>query len=177
MFSDGVIFVDLSPLRDAQLVLPTIAAAFGVRERPGQRLFDTLSSFLAPKHLLLITDNCEQVLGAAPEIAALLATCPQLAVLATSREALRVRGERTFPLSPLPLPSTDRCASVEELVRVASVKLFLERATANHPDFALTTDNAAAIAAICRRLDGLRWPSTRRGLGQRDAPRCAAGSP
>ena len=155
MFRDGVIFVDLSPLRDAQLVLPTIAAAFGVRERPGQRLLDTLSSFLAPKQLLLITDNCEQVLGAAPEIAALVATCPQLAVLATSREALRVRGERTFPLSPLPLPSTDRCASVEELARVASVVLFLERATANHPDFALTTDNAAAIAAICRRLDGL----------------------
>ena len=85
----------------------------------------------------------------------MLATCPQLAVLATSREALRVRGERVFPLSPLPLPSTDRRASVEELARVASVVLFLERATANHPDFALTTDNAAAIAAICRRLDGL----------------------
>jgi predicted ATPase/transcriptional regulator with XRE-family HTH domain len=154
-FNDGIIFADLAPLRDAHLVLPTIAGAFGIRERPGQRLMDTLSTFLAPKHLLLITDNCEQVLGAAPDIAALLASCTRLAVLATSREALRVRGERTFPLLPLSLPSTDQRASVEELAAVPAVALFLERATVNQPNFALTTENAVAVADICRRLDGL----------------------
>ncbi len=105
-FDDGVAFVDLAPLRDPDLVVPTIASALGVRERSGQRLRDTLSRVLASKQLLLLLDNCEQVLEAAPEIAALLAACPHLSVLATSREALRVRGERTFPLPPLPLPAS-----------------------------------------------------------------------
>ena len=91
-------------MREAQFVLPTIASALGVRERPGQSLRETLARVLAPKQLLLLLDNCEQVLEAAPEIAALLAACPQLSVLATSRAALRVRGEREVPLLPLPLP-------------------------------------------------------------------------
>ncbi len=154
-FRDGVAFVDLAPLRDAQFVLPTIAGTLGVRERPGLPLLDTLSRFLAPKHLLLLLDNCEQVLEAAPEIAALLASCPQLSVLATSRATLRVRGERVFPLSPLPLPTAEKLPVVEALARVPTVALFLERATASQPTFALTPDNAPAVAAICRRLDGL----------------------
>ena len=153
-FRDGVVFVDLAPLRDAQFVLPTIAGALGVRERPGQPLLETLCRFLAPKRLLLLLDNCEQVLEAAPEIAALLATCPQLSVLATSRATLRVRGERVFPVSPLPLPP-QTLPDVEGLAHVPAVALFLERARASHPAFALTPDTAAAVAAICHRLDGL----------------------
>ncbi len=154
-FSDGSVFVDLTPLRDVEFVLPTIAAAIGVRERPGQSLLDTLTRFLAPKRLLLLLDNCEQVLGAAPQIATLVAACPRLSVLATSRAALRVRGEREAPLLPLPLPVSDRRSAVAELTEVPSVALFLQRAAASQPSFALSTDNAAAVAAICRRLDGL----------------------
>jgi predicted ATPase/DNA-binding XRE family transcriptional regulator len=154
-FSDGAVFVDLTPLRDAEFVLPTIAGALGVRERPGQPLLDTLSRFLAPKHLLLLLDNCEQVLGAAPQIATLVAACPRLSVLATSRAALRVRGEHEVPILPLPLPVSDRRSSVAELAHVPSVALFLQRAVASQPSFALSTDNATAVAAICRRLDGL----------------------
>ena len=154
-FSGGAVFVDLAPLWDAEFVLPTIAGALGVRERPGQPLLDTLSRFLTPKHLLLLLDNCEQVLGAAPQITALVAVCPHLSVLATSRAALRVRGEREVPILPLPLPVSDRRPSVAELALVPSVALFLERAAASQPTFALSADNAAAVAAICRRLDGL----------------------
>ena len=154
-FGDGVVFVDLAPLTNPALVLSTIANAVGVSERAGQRLMDTLSSFLAPKHLLLLLDNCEQVLTAAPNIAVLLTTSPHVSILATSREALRVRGERTFPLPPLPLPVSGRRTALDELAGVPSVVLFIQRSTANHPDFVLTTDNADAVAAICRRLDGL----------------------
>ncbi|MDF3017315.1 MAG: hypothetical protein K0R44_2540, partial [Thermomicrobiales bacterium] len=154
-FADGMVFVDLTPLRDAAFVLPTIADALGVRERPGQPLRETLARFLAPKQLLLLLDNCEQVLAAAPEIATLVAACPRLSVLATSRAALRVRGEHEAPLLPLPLPESDRRSSVAELVDVPSVALFLQRAVASQPTFTLSADNAPAVAAICRRLDGL----------------------
>jgi len=154
-FAEGAGFVDLTPLRDAAFVLPTIADALGVRERPGQPLRETLSRFLAPKQLLLLLDNCEQVLGAAPEIAALLAACPRLVVLATSRAALRVRGEHLFPVSPLPLPASEGAVSVEEVAGVPAVALFVERATAKHPGFVLSLENAPIVAAICRRLDGL----------------------
>ena len=106
-FADGVVFVDLAPLRDAEFALPTIAGTLGVRERAGQPLRETLSRVLAPKQLLLLLDNCEQVLEAAPDVAALLAASPQLSVLATSRETLRLRGEHVVPLPPLPLPSSN----------------------------------------------------------------------
>jgi predicted ATPase/transcriptional regulator with XRE-family HTH domain/Tfp pilus assembly protein PilF len=154
-FPDGVVFVDLTPLRDARFVLAAIAEALGVRERPGQRLRETLTRVLAPMLLLLLLDNCEHVLGAAPEIAAMLASCPRLTVLATSREALRLRGERLFPVPPLPLPSSERVESVEAVARVPAVALFVERAIANHPGFVLSPENAPTVAAICRRLDGL----------------------
>ena len=104
-FVDGVAFVDLSPLREADLVLTSIGRTLGVRERAGQRLLDTLAGVLAPQRLLLLLDNCEQVLEAAPDIAALLMASPRVSILATSREPLRVRGERVLPLPPLPLPN------------------------------------------------------------------------
>ena len=121
----------------------------------GQPLLQTLSGFLADKRLLLLLDNCEQVLAAAPDVAALLAACPTVSILATSRAPLHVRGEREFPLLPLPLPAADRLPPLEELAQVPAVALFVERASASQPDFALTAENAAAVAAICRRLDGL----------------------
>ncbi len=154
-FRESVVFVDLAPLSDATLVLSTIATAIGVRERAGQRLIDTLCSDLTAKQTLLLLDNFEQVLGAAAEVATLLARCPRVSVLITSREALHVRGERVFPLMPLRLPGADHLPSIDVLARIPAVALFIERATANNPDFALTSDNAAAVSAICRRLDGL----------------------
>ena len=155
LFPDGVVFADLAALTDPALVLPIIATALGVREVAGQPLRETLATFLAPSQLLLLPDNFEPVLAAAPDIAMLLAASPGLAVLATSREPLHVRGEREFPLLPLAVPEADHLPAVDELTKVPAVALFLERTTAGVPDFTLTADNAAAIAAICRRLDGL----------------------
>jgi predicted ATPase len=155
LFADGVVFVDLSPLTDPTLVLPTIAAALGVREDAEQPLRGTLGTFFAPKQLLLLLDNFEQVLAAAPDITFLLAASPGLVVLATSREPLHVRGEREFPLLPLAVPVAGDLPDIDELAQVPAVTLFLERATAGVPELTLTADNAAAIAAICRRLDGL----------------------
>jgi predicted ATPase/transcriptional regulator with XRE-family HTH domain len=154
-FGDGVVFVDLTPLRDANLVVPTIAEAVGMPARGGQPLRSALAGFLAPKQMLLLLDNCEHVLDAAPGIAALLGVCPRLAVLATSREALHVRGEREFPLLPLSLPEGDQLPATEDLARVPAITLFVERAVASSPGFALSADNAATVATICRRLDGL----------------------
>ena len=130
-YPDGVFFVDLSPLTDPALVVPTIAATLGVREvgRPAPPRRRS-SGFLATKRLLLLLDNCEQVLAAAPDVAALLAASPDLTILATSREPLHVRGEREFPLLPLPLPAADRLPPLEELAQVPAVALFVERASA-----------------------------------------------
>jgi predicted ATPase/DNA-binding XRE family transcriptional regulator len=154
-YADGVCVVDLSPLTDPVLVIPTIAAALGVREVAGQPLSETLTCALVPKELLLVLDSCERVLAASPDITALLASSAGLTILATSREPLHLRGEREIPLLPLPLPAADRLPALEELASVPAVTLFVERATESHPDFTLTVGNAAAVAAICRRLDGL----------------------
>jgi predicted ATPase len=154
-YPDGVCFVDLSALTDPTLVVPTIAATLGVRDVAGQPLLQTLSHAVRPKRMLLLLDNCEQVLAAAPDVAALLATSPRLAVLATSRASLRIRGEHEFPLLPLPAPAADPLPPLEALAQAPSVALFVDLASASRPDFALTAENAAAVAAICRRLDGL----------------------
>jgi predicted ATPase len=151
----GVFFVDLAPLRDAHHVVVTIASVLGVRENPEEPARETLRRFLAERHLLLVLDNCEQVLDAAPDIAGLLARCAHLAVLATSREPLRVRVEQTFPVPPLPLPETQHQPDPAALRQVPSVALFVERAQAADPTFTLTEANAASVAAICHRLDGL----------------------
>jgi predicted ATPase len=117
------------------------------------------------------------LLAAAPDIAAMIAACPQLSILATSREALRLRGGHVVPLPPLPLSATDRCTEITELAQVPAVALFLERATATHPSFALTPDNAAAVAAICRRLDGLPLAIDLAAAWVRLLPPAAADSP
>jgi predicted ATPase/DNA-binding XRE family transcriptional regulator len=154
-FPDGTVFVDLAPVTDPDLVLSAVTTALGVREIPGRGLTETLSTFLARKRLLLVLDNCERALAAAPEIIMLLAASPGLTVFATSREPFHVRGEHEFPVPPLPLPVSDPLPAFAELAQVASIALFVERATAVQPDFALTEDNASAIATSCSRLDGL----------------------
>jgi predicted ATPase/transcriptional regulator with XRE-family HTH domain len=154
-FPDGVVFVDLSPLTDPTLVVPTIATSLGVREVVDQSLSQTLSSFLTSKQLLLVLDNCERILAAAPDITTLLAACPGLSVLATSREPLHVRGEREFPVPPLPLPATTPLLELGQFASAPAIALFVERAEESQPEFTMTTENMAAVAAICRRLDGL----------------------
>jgi predicted ATPase len=154
-FPDGIVFVDLAPVTDPDLVIPTVATALGIRETVERRLIETIATFLAPKRLLLVLDNCERVLDAAPEITGLLAASPGLTVLATSRESFHVRGEHEFPLAPLPLPAADRLLAGRALAEIPAIALFVERATAGQPDFALRTENAAAVAAVCSRLDGL----------------------
>jgi predicted ATPase len=113
-----------------------------------------LVAYLAPKRLLLVLDNCEQVIAAAPDIAALLERCPRLAILATGREALQIRAEHDYPISPLPVPGQGR-VDLADLAQVPAVALFVARASASNPRFMLTEENAEAVAEICRRLDGL----------------------
>ena len=154
-YRDGVVFVDLTPLSDPALVVPTIATAMGVRELAGEPLLQTLCRVLRERRMLLVLDNCEQVVDAAADVAALLAACPRVVMLATSRIPLHIRAEREVTVAPLSLPDPGRLPPLAELERVAAVTLFVERARAARADFALTAENAAAIAAICQRLDGL----------------------
>jgi predicted ATPase/transcriptional regulator with XRE-family HTH domain len=154
-FPDGVHFVGLAPLREPGLVPAAIAATLGVREAGARSLLAALEAQLRDRRLLLVLDNCEHLLAAAPTVAGLLEACPRLTVLATSRAALRLRAERVFAVPPLPLPALDASSSVEQLARSPAVALFAERAQAATADFALDAENAPAVAEIVRRLDGL----------------------
>ena len=152
---DGVWFVELAPIRDPDLVLPTIAQTLGLREAGDQSLSDRLRAYLQERRLLLVLDNFEQVLNAAPQLGALLVACPDLKILVTSRAPLHVRGEQECPVLPLALPDPRHLPAPTELSRIAAIALFLSRARAVKPDFALTEANASSVAAICQRLDGL----------------------
>jgi predicted ATPase/class 3 adenylate cyclase len=155
-FDDGAFFVDLSSMRDTQSVLAAIARAIGLKEASDQSLLDELTSQLHERSVLLLLDNFEQVTVAAPTAVQLLRDCPGLKHLVTSREALHVSGEHLFPVPPLRLPeSALRHPSAEQIARCEAVELFVERARAIRPDFRLTDDNAAAVAEICQRVDGL----------------------
>src|ERR687893_813113 len=154
-FEDGVFFVALAPITDPALVASAIAEALGVVEAGDQPLEEGLKGYLRGKELLLLLDNFEQVLGAAPLVGELLSVCPKLKVLATSRSVLRVYGEQEFPVPPLELPDHKRLLSVERLTQYEAVRLFIERAKAARPDFSVTNENAPAVAEICVRLDGL----------------------
>jgi predicted ATPase/DNA-binding CsgD family transcriptional regulator len=151
-FADGVCFVPLAPIRDSSLVVPTVARALGVRETGAAPLADRLAAALRAKAMLLVLDNVEQVVAAAPALAEFLARCPLLKVLVTSRLPLRVAGERVYAVLPLPTPDPGTPAAVDAF---AAARVFVDRATAVDRRFALTDDNRAAIAAICCRLDGL----------------------
>jgi len=153
-FVDGARFVDLAAVSTADLVAAAIAAGLGLNTSAG-RLAADLEAYLRPRRLLLALDNFEQVIGAAPLLAELLATAAGLVVLVTSRIVLRLRGEHELPVPPLPIPPADAAADPTGLLGYASVGLFAERAHAADPGFELTRQNGAAVAEICRRLDGL----------------------
>src|SRR5512132_1191441 len=153
--SPDLYFVDLTPITDAALVPVSIATILGVREVAGEALLDTLARRIDDREVVLVLDNLEQLPAAGSVIAELLAASPRLRVLATSRAPLHVRGEHDYPLAPLQLPDPVELASLDELAEVEAVKLFVERARAIDPAFALTSDNAVAVAGICARLDGL----------------------
>jgi predicted ATPase/class 3 adenylate cyclase len=153
-FPDGVFLVDLAPVVDPALVVPTIAGVLGVRAASSQAVGESLATWLAPRRLLLVLDNLEHLLPAAKAIAALLAACPRLTVLATSREPLHVRTEREVPVAPLALPE-EGITRAADLARIPAVALFVQRAEAANPRFSLTEANATDVAAICQRLDGL----------------------
>jgi hypothetical protein len=155
-FTDGVVWVDLTPLGDASLVPSAVAAALGYTPGTDQPLVKGLARFLRSRQTLLLLDNCEHVLtGTAEFVTTLLAASPALQVLATSRAPLRIRGEQMLPVEPLPLPSIEPTIDLPGLKQNEAVRLFVERARAARPSFALSEINAAAVAAICRQLDGL----------------------
>lgn len=154
-FQHGVYFINLAPVRDAGLVVSTIAQTLGVRESGGQALIENLKQHLRDKQMLLLLDNFEQVVSAAPLVAELLAASAQLKIIVTSREVLHLRGEHEFPVPPLALPDPKQLPSLKRLSQYAAVALFIQRAVAVKPDFEVTNQNAPAVAEICVRLDGL----------------------
>ena len=154
-FPDGIFYLSLAALEDPDLVGSTLAAALGVRESAGRPPAQSIEQYLQPKQFLLALDNFEQLLEATGLLATLLETCPGLHLLVTSRIALRLVGEQELPLPPLPLPLLDPLPPLAELERTPAVALFIARARAAYPIFKLTQENAAAVAAICRLLDGL----------------------
>lgn len=155
VFVDGIVFVSLAPINDPQLVMPTIAQALGIHDKEGYSLSARLVQVLQQKQTLLILDNFEQVVGAAPQVAELLTSCPSLKVLVTSREVLHLRAEHEFVVPPLELPDPAHLSELAVLARSSSVALFLQRAQVVKPEFQLTTTNARTVAEICVRLDGL----------------------
>ena len=153
-FPDGIYFVPLGTISQSDLVLPTIAQAVGLVD-PGMHALDRLVEHIGERCFLLVLDNFEQVSDAAPQIAELLARAPKISVLVTSRSPLRVYGEREYPVPPLGVPDPKHLPDFEQLSTYESVALFVERAMAVRPDFAVTSSNAPAVAEICVRLDGL----------------------
>ncbi len=154
-FAQGVFFVGLAAISDSELVLPTIAQTLGIRENRGKPLRESVIADLREKHLLLVLDNLEQVVSAAPVMSDLLAACPHLKILVTSRIILHLKGEREYPVEPLPAPDPQAAVSKDALPQYAAVELFIQRALAVKPDFEVNNDNAPAVAEICFRLEGL----------------------
>lgn len=154
VFTDGVFFVALAPIRDPLLVIPTLAQTLGIKDSGSQPLLEAVTSYIRDKQLLLVIDNFEQVLPAAPFLSTLLEAAPQIKILVTSRSVLGVYGEHDFAVPPLMLPHL-HTVPVEGLTQYEAVRLFIERAQAAQADFQVTNENAPAIAEICYRLDGL----------------------
>lgn len=153
-YPDGVYFVPLADIREVELVLPTIGHVVGLVD-PGRSSLERLSEHLAGKRVLLVLDNLEQVIEAGRDIAVLVATVATLSLLATSRSPLDIYGEVEFPVPPLPMPDPREVPPDATIVRYPAVQLFVDRARAARPDFGVTDENAAAVAEICWRLDGL----------------------
>lgn len=151
-FADGVFFISLAPISDPTLIVPTIAHTLNLPESPNRLLFDSLKEYLHNRQVLLLLDNFEQIITVAPLLTELLSACDRLQLLVTSREALRVRGEQEFLLSPLALPDQPTAG---DLLKYPGIALFVGRAQAAQLDFRLTPQNAAAVTEVCYRLDGL----------------------
>jgi predicted ATPase/class 3 adenylate cyclase len=155
-YRDGVWLTDLAPLAEEELVVATVAAAMGVREEPLRPLIETLAEGARSRQTLVILDNCEHIIDACAALAErLLRAAPELTILATSRQPLGVDGERVWPVQPLELPPAGVNLSAEAFGDVDAVRLFVARANAAAAHFALTDDNASAVAELCRRLDGM----------------------
>lgn len=150
-----VSIVSLAPLRDPLMVAPTIARSLGVRETADQPVIDTLAAALHETATILVLDNLEHLLGAAGTVAALLAACPRLQILVTSRAPLHIQGEHEYPISPLEMPDSLTPLPTDSLLRYPAVELFVERAQAVRPDFQVDESNGVTVTEICRRLDGL----------------------
>ena len=154
-FADGTFFVGLSTVADPDLVPAAIAQAVGVREGGNQTVVAALIEYMRERRMLLLLDNFEQVVGAATTVGTMLGACPQVKAMVTSREALNIRGERQFPVPPLHLPDPASLPTLDALAEYPAIQLFVERAASVDPAFALTEDNARAVATLCARLDGL----------------------
>jgi predicted ATPase len=154
-FTDGVSFVSLASISDPDLVLSTIAQGFGLKEPTDQSWLDLLQVFFRHKCSLVVLDNFEHVVIAAPSLATLLQACPRLKVLVTSRTLLHISGEHHFPVAPLSVPNLKHLPDHTFLTQYAAVALFVQRAQALRPEFRLTEANARAVAELCVRLDGL----------------------
>ena len=154
-FADGICLVALAPLIDPGLVLSTIAQALGVQEQGSRPLLEGLQDHLREKQLLLLLDNFEQVVSAAPVVAELLVAAPRLRVLVTSRTSLHLSGEHEFVVPPLALPDLRNLPPPDRLLQYGAIRLFVARAQAAHSAFVMTAENATAIAAICQQVDGL----------------------
>jgi non-specific serine/threonine protein kinase len=162
VLGDGVWWVGLSSLSNPQIVPNAVASALGAREASDLTPIEALGVFLGSRKALLVLDNCEHLVGACAALAdALLRSSPDLTILATSREPLGVAGEVSWPVPPLSLPgpgNTEQGHNKEPLIHFESVRLFDERARAASPGFALTRENASAVAELCANLAGCRWP-------------------
>jgi predicted ATPase/class 3 adenylate cyclase len=154
-YGDGVFFVELEPITDPQLIPSSIAGSVGVRAEGRKPVLETLRDQLREREMLLVLDNFEQVIEGAPMVASLLGASPKLRILVTSREPLHISGEQELPVPPLDLPDSREHPDPEHLAKHEAVALFAERATAVDPGFRITGSNAAALAELCRRLDGL----------------------
>jgi predicted ATPase/DNA-binding CsgD family transcriptional regulator len=155
-FEDGVWWVDLAPVLDPDLVPQAVAKVLNVPETPGRSLTDAIAEDLRELEILIVLDNCEHLVEACALLAeALLRACRGLVVLATSREALGIAGEKNFPVPPLSLPDPEHLRTSENLAKYEAIKLFVDRARAVAPDFRLTEANAPGVATLCERLDGM----------------------
>lgn len=162
-YPNGVWLVELAPLTDPALIPQTVVAVLGLMDDGRLPILEMLTGFLRSRTLLLVLDNCEHVIEACAQLSeALLRACPQLRILASSREALGVAGEVSYRVPSLTMPDPKHLPSLEMLARLDAIRLFVERAATARPGFALTAQNASAIAQICKRLDGiplqLNWP-------------------
>jgi predicted ATPase len=155
-YADGVWLVELAALRDPARMPQTVGAVFDLHETSGEPIATALATSLRGRRLLLVVDNCEHLLDACAQLVEfLLRACPEMKVLATSREALRINGEIAWRVPSLPVPDPHQLPPFRELAANPAVRLFVERAVAVQPEFALTERNAGGVALVCHRLDGI----------------------